>query len=106
MSVGNLGRIVAIAVISFVALIAELFIQAGADVADTTNRIHLRRRCRQCRAIFMPGSPLSRQPVCGQCGYNLTGNTSGVCPECGWKLSRRVRASVQRFTTKTRRHEE
>ncbi len=20
---------------------------------------------------------------CGRCGYNLTGNTSGVCPECG-----------------------
>ena len=20
---------------------------------------------------------------CGNCGYNLTGNTSGVCPECG-----------------------
>ncbi len=20
---------------------------------------------------------------CQQCGYNLTGNTSGVCPECG-----------------------
>jgi hypothetical protein len=20
---------------------------------------------------------------CGQCGYNLTGNASGVCPECG-----------------------
>ena len=27
-----------------------------------------------------------RRPLpghCGQCGYNLTGNTSGVCPECG-----------------------
>jgi hypothetical protein len=23
---------------------------------------------------------------CGRCGYDLTGNTSGVCPECGWKL--------------------
>ena len=28
----------------------------------------------------------SRKPRgghCGTCGYNLTGNTSGVCPECG-----------------------
>lgn len=25
---------------------------------------------------------------CGKCGYNLTGNASGVCPECGWKLTR------------------
>jgi hypothetical protein len=26
-----------------------------------------------------------RNPLghCGQCGYNLTGNTSGLCPECG-----------------------
>lgn len=23
--------------------------------------------------------------VCGHCGYNLTGNQSGVCPECGQK---------------------
>ena len=22
-------------------------------------------------------------PICIPCGYNLTGNTSGVCPECG-----------------------
>lgn len=21
--------------------------------------------------------------ICGPCGYDLTGNTSGVCPECG-----------------------
>lgn len=24
---------------------------------------------------------------CQRCGYNLTGNTSGTCPECGHKLS-------------------
>ena len=23
---------------------------------------------------------------CGQCGYDLTGNVSGVCPECGWVI--------------------
>ena len=22
-------------------------------------------------------------PTCGTCGYNLTGNVSGICPECG-----------------------
>ena len=22
-------------------------------------------------------------PVCSECGYNLTGNSSGTCPECG-----------------------
>jgi len=23
---------------------------------------------------------------CGRCGYNLTGNVSGTCSECGWKI--------------------
>ena len=23
---------------------------------------------------------------CRECGYDLTGNTSGRCPECGWEL--------------------
>ena len=23
---------------------------------------------------------------CGRCGYDLTGNASGVCPECGWQI--------------------
>ena len=23
---------------------------------------------------------------CQECGYNLTGNVSGVCPECGTKI--------------------
>ncbi len=25
----------------------------------------------------------SKRNGCQQCGYNLTGNTSGICPECG-----------------------
>ncbi len=24
-----------------------------------------------------------RRGLCAKCGYNLTGNVSGVCPECG-----------------------
>jgi hypothetical protein len=28
------------------------------------------------------------QGHCRNCGYNLTGNVSGVCPECGQKVSR------------------
>ncbi len=25
-------------------------------------------------------------PTCSNCGYDLTGNVSGVCPECGTKI--------------------
>jgi len=24
--------------------------------------------------------------LCGACGYDLTGNVSGVCPECGTEI--------------------
>ena len=27
-----------------------------------------------------------RRGICRDCGYNLTGNVSGVCPECGTQL--------------------
>jgi hypothetical protein len=33
-------------------------------------------------ALRMTRRPADRTS-CGNCGYNLTGNTSGVCPECG-----------------------
>jgi hypothetical protein len=29
------------------------------------------------------GRPYPGYPACQKCGYNLTGNVSGVCPECG-----------------------
>jgi predicted amidophosphoribosyltransferase len=27
-------------------------------------------------------------PICPRCGYSLTGNVSGVCPECGTPVAR------------------
>lgn len=33
------------------------------------------------RRAFQTARTIRRQ--CTKCGYNLTGNTSGVCPECG-----------------------
>jgi predicted RNA-binding Zn-ribbon protein involved in translation (DUF1610 family) len=29
------------------------------------------------------GRASTQEPCCRKCGYNLTGNVSGVCPECG-----------------------
>jgi hypothetical protein len=34
---------------------------------------------------------LKREPGhCQSCGYNLTGNTSGVCPECGTPVAKKL----------------
>jgi len=30
---------------------------------------------------------LARGNLCKDCGYNLTGNVSGVCPECGTEVN-------------------
>lgn len=39
---------------------------------------------------FQPDEALdnyARVPTrCGQCDYDLTGNASGICPECGWRI--------------------
>ena len=32
----------------------------------------------------------ARRGHCGTCGYDLTGNASGTCPECGEKIARHV----------------
>jgi len=38
----------------------------------------------------MRNRALIRWHRCSTCGYNLTGNTSGVCPECGTAIPNRV----------------
>jgi hypothetical protein len=35
---------------------------------------------------FQPGARRHRTGYCGQCGYSLRGNVSGVCPECGMSV--------------------
>lgn len=41
--------------------------------------------CRQYFRIYR-GSVLASRNQCRNCSYNLTGNTSGICPECGTKI--------------------
>jgi hypothetical protein len=33
-------------------------------------------------------------PVCPNCSYNLTGNTSGTCPECGTAVPKKLEATT------------
>ncbi len=52
--------------------------------------------CAQCFVVFLLHRKLDRSiwrqlsdrciPICIPCGYDLTGNTSGVCSECGREL--------------------
>ena len=38
-------------------------------------------------------------PECGKCGYNLTGNVSGTCPECGSSVSNAKRPQEHGWRT-------
>ena len=59
----------------------------------TTPRSPLLRRCLKCGYKFLGEVPEAPDfDECPACAYNLKGNTSGRCPECGWKLPRRIRA--------------
>jgi hypothetical protein len=49
---------------------------------------HLRRRIR-----------LDDPKLCQKCRYNLTGNVSGTCPECGTPLPREQRRYLDRSLT-------
>jgi len=37
-----------------------------------------------------------RRGLCGACGYNLTGNVSGICPECGTMIPAEWRRGIRR----------
>ncbi len=38
--------------------------------------------------LFRRGRHLNKTPVCSSCGYDLTGNVSGRCSECGVEIPR------------------
>ena len=71
-----------------------LFVGAGA----TAGLICAPALLYQMRGSFLHGDALPPTPAteCHACGYNLTGNTSGYCPECGARVltSRKCGADV------------
>jgi hypothetical protein len=54
----------------------------------------LLRVCGACRRRFFPRVPAAYRTICWQCEYDLTGNRTGVCPECGQPLAESQRAAL------------
>ncbi|MCP4590737.1 MAG: hypothetical protein GY842_08330 [bacterium] len=53
---------------------------------------YVRRVCTKCGTRFLgPQREPPNLEECPRCGYNLKGNVSGRCPECGWRLTRYYR---------------
>ena len=48
-----------------------------------------------CLLLLFTARAKSTGPLCPQCGYNLTGNESGVCPECGQPISPTLRQAIR-----------
>ncbi len=63
---------------------AALGIYMGGTVLTVLSLLVAFRLCRK-RIRNKLRQALSKRgyPICETCGYNLTGNTSGTCPECG-----------------------
>lgn len=45
---------------------------------------------------YWSGTRIAPNNRCAKCGYDLTGNTSGVCPECGIPISKDIRRPLDR----------
>jgi hypothetical protein len=45
--------------------------------------------------VVYGGPAASRSGLCDGCGYDLTGNVSGICPECGLAISRQGEQEIE-----------
>jgi hypothetical protein len=59
----------------------------------------IEHECSHCGGRFFPKPRAYEKPVCGRCGYDLTGNISGACPECGWHLPQELRDRLEQSKT-------
>src|SRR5438094_828940 len=92
LTVGNLARFSSVVVLHVIALAVALWIGGAEGIAES-DRIAFTRRCRQCGAVNIPSR---KKTECAKCGYDLTGNTSGSCPECGWLIRKLRKGFVER----------
>ena len=64
----------------------------GGSVGWLVDRANRRRRRRRLRRLLHDRGV----PICVECAYDLTGNVSGVCPECGAEVQERTVRFVRR----------
>ena len=94
------GRNVLLTILEMV-FYALLVVSRASTIAELcgVEGLQLKRTCRCCGHKFRVSIvPARRYDQCLKCDYNLTGNTSGVCPECGWKLPRWWQERIEKRT--------
>ncbi|MCC6679645.1 MAG: carbon starvation protein A [Phycisphaeraceae bacterium] len=75
-----------------VALMGVLVASFAGTTLDTACRLQ-RYVVQELAAACLP----QRGPRdCAQCGYDLTGNVTGKCPECGWQIDAQVLSEPRR----------
>jgi len=67
-----------------VALMGVLVASFAGTTLDTACRLQ-RYVVQELAATFLP-TPAPGSRDCVECGYDLTANVSGKCPECGWEI--------------------
>ena len=76
----------------FVYLLASIFtavITFGYYCMPDSDVLPVARKCRGCGEVFARGKGRGRDArSCRRCDYDLTGNESGVCPECGTEIEK------------------
>jgi hypothetical protein len=77
-------------------LMVQLILSYIIDLDNEGSPLAFKRRCRKCNGQFRPRPAHEFSSNCGQCGYDLTGNVSGICPECGWKITYLVKRRIRR----------
>jgi len=83
----NIVMIVLCAILALAPCVNIFLLLAVSSSAQTTlKRAGLRVRLMGVRADEV--ERLLNPNLCGSCGYNLTGNTTGICPECGQPVAR------------------
>ena len=88
-------------VLANVVLGLPLFLIILFAIGPVFRGFRLSRTCRACGLTFRGDDFWRRYGTCVQCGYDLQGNKSGVCPECGWPLPRAFVAQAKRRRPQT-----